>query len=82
MLRLCGVLYVAYQSIDGGISGEYLSCALYRDFLILARHKSEESRLQIVAIFALQNLSIIEIGSEDGSSLLRGFVLDGFADLS
>ena len=62
---LCGVLYVAYQS-EREIQGNYMLCALFSSYLLLAQPKQGTSKFQVAAILSLSDLQVDQADSGRG----------------
>ena len=54
---LCGVLYVAYQS-EREVLGNYMLCALFNSYMLLAQAKPGASKFGIAAILSLSDLQV------------------------
>ena len=54
--NLCGVLYVAYQTVFG-LRGDYMLSILFKSYLLLALQKSGV-RYEIVAIISLGDVRL------------------------
>ena len=54
--KLCGVLYVAYQTVYG-LRGDYMLCILFRAHLLLAL-PTHGARYDVVAIIGLGDVRI------------------------
>lgn len=55
---LCGILFVAYQCGRDDVRGEYMLCALFDSYLLLATPKSETTKFDVVAIISLKDIQI------------------------
>lgn len=55
--KLCGALYVTYQS-NNELQGEYMLCALFNSYLLLASRKEKDKQLKIVAIIGLGDAQV------------------------
>ena len=64
---LCGVLYVAYQTIHG-LRGDYMLSMLFKSYLLLALPKSG-TRYEIVAIIGLGDARVDTPDNGRGQSL-------------
>ena len=62
---LCGVLYVAYQS-EREVLGNYMLCALFSSYLLLAQAKPGTSKFEIAAILSLSDLQLDQADSGRG----------------
>lgn len=62
---LCGVLYVAYQS-EREVLGNYMLCALFNSYMLLAQPKPGASKFEIAAILSLGDLQIDQADSGRG----------------
>lgn len=56
-IKLCGVLHATYQ-LPADIVGEYVVCALFESYLVLAASRDGCSRLQAVACLYVCDLKI------------------------
>jgi hypothetical protein len=56
-IKLCGVLHATYQ-LPADIVGEYVVCALFESYLVLAASRDGCSRLQAVACLYVRDLKI------------------------
>ena len=64
---LCGVLYVAYQSMQDAL-GNYMLCALFKDHLLLAASRLGGLKFEIVAIISLNDLQVDKADNGKGGS--------------
>ena len=64
---LCGALHVAYQAIDG-INGQYMLCALFKSFLVLAVGDKGLETFSVVASIPLVNVSLEDADNGRGIS--------------
>lgn len=65
---LCGVLYVAYQT-KSGVQGQYMLCALFRSYLVLAVPRKGLSLFDIVAMIPILSISLEEPDNGKGNQL-------------
>ncbi|RHZ65819.1 putative Rho guanyl nucleotide exchange factor [Aspergillus thermomutatus] len=56
-IKLCGVLHATYQ-LPADIVGEYMVCALFESYLVLAASRDGCSRLRAVACLYIRDLKI------------------------
>ncbi|MCJ1311062.1 hypothetical protein MMC25_004732 [Agyrium rufum] len=63
---LCGVLHVAYQSKQQGITGLYMICVLYKSFLIFGQTSDGYRPYVIVASISLSELRIEAVDNGKG----------------
>lgn len=56
--KLCGVLFVAYQARSGGIGGDFMLCALFNSYMLLASSEPGYKRFIIDAIIGLDTLRL------------------------
>jgi hypothetical protein len=56
-IKICGVLHATYQ-LPADIVGEYVVCALFESYLVLAASRDGCSRLQAVACLYVRDLKI------------------------
>ena len=62
---LCGVLYVAYQA-EREVRGNYMLCASFSSYLLLAQPKPRTSKFEIAAILSLSDLQVDQADSGRG----------------
>jgi hypothetical protein len=55
---LCGALHVAWQTPSSGVHGDFLLCALFRSYLVLAHPDKHASTFHVVACIGLENMKI------------------------
>lgn len=63
---LCGVLYVAYQSKNGDLRGDYMLCASFKSYLLLALPKQGMSPFEIMAIINHSDIEVVKADSGRG----------------
>ena len=66
---LCGVLYAAYQSTDGDVRGEYMLCALFKSYLLLALPQ-KGSIFSIVAIINTSSIQMVDADNGRGKQVV------------
>lgn len=66
LVTLCGVLYVVFRTKCGDIHGEYMLCALFDDYLVLARYTNTVDRFIAKAIIALRQMRVVGANDEQG----------------
>ena len=66
---LCGVLYAAYQSTNGDVRGEYMLCALFKSYLLLALPQ-KGSNFSIVAIINTCSIQLVDADNGRGKQIL------------
>ena len=62
---LCGVLYIAYQS-EREVLGNYMLCALFNSYMLLAQPNPGASKFEIAAILSLGDLQVDRADSGRG----------------
>lgn len=64
-MKLCGVLFVAYQT-PTAIQGEYLVCVLFTGYFLLARIDKDYRKLQAVMCIRVRDLRFDELATGRG----------------
>ena len=67
---LCGALYVAYQSNDGDLHGDYMLCALFKTNLLLALPQKGFT-FGVVAIINTSGIQIVDVDNGRGKKFVR-----------
>ena len=62
---LCGALFAAYQSNDGDLRGEYMLCALFKTYMLLALPQ-KSLNFSIVAIINTSDIQIVDADNGRG----------------
>ncbi|PGG97136.1 hypothetical protein AJ80_09730 [Polytolypa hystricis UAMH7299] len=70
-IKVCGVLHVAYQTIDS-VSGRYVMCALFSAYLLLAIPSEEHRKFTVLAILRTSDLKLE--GVDNGTGIQCGNV--------
>ncbi|RCI11507.1 hypothetical protein L249_7270 [Ophiocordyceps polyrhachis-furcata BCC 54312] len=65
-IRLCGTLHVCWQSLNGGVEGQYLICLLYRDVLCLASAVKADPLYMVQACINLNGVSVEDVDNGRG----------------
>lgn len=69
----CGVLHVAYQRHDN-FRGQYMLCALFRRFLVLATSNRQYSRFKLIASISLKNAAIEKADNGKGNMISLKYI--------
>ena len=69
LLKLCGALF-CFHVLDGnGLWGNYVLCALFEDYLILAHDLTEDGQYEIAAVIPLEQSTIQSLNDDSGEQL-------------
>jgi hypothetical protein len=65
-IKVCGVLHVAYQTTES-VAGDYMLCALFAQYLVLATAPEDNLRFKVVASIRITDLIVDAVDNGMGS---------------
>lgn len=67
---LCGVLHAAWQTSATGVQGDFMLCALFRSYLVLAVPYKHAASFHVVACINLENVKLEPADNGKGMFLI------------